>query len=312
MLPSPVYIPVTRAPAENLRAAYTPSIIDEIPHSCSKEVEVRETLYPSVIDIEMLSEEKQGQPDSPTFYEGSNSSFQHPDLLVANAFLYTKERIPGKVQGFIRVEDESPKPYILNIQSRQLPEEGHRSVQGVEYELEQDLAQDFTQDEDEGLEPLEEVQKSLTESRQSKKSQSNKSIEMFDSKKFGPVLKKLKKTLQSKRRKSKKPKAVKWDEYSHVPSKVAQIINGSFIEKPKKIKKKRLAKSVPRAKRRNFVLVKHKKCKKNKRLAKSKTTKVVPESEEITESAISAQPLNIRTEVAVKLFPETPRKQNTK
>lgn len=117
----------------------------------------------------------------------------------------------------------------------------------------------------------------------------------------------------SKRRKSKKKnKAVKCDEYSHVPSKVAQIINGSFIEKPKKVKKKRLAKSVPRAKRRNFVLPKNKKNKKKKRLAKSKTTKVVPESEEITESAISAQPLNIRTEVAVKLFPETPRKKNSK
>lgn len=143
----------------------------------------------------MVSDDREENNKSPSILNQSNESILYPQLLVANDFLYKKEEDQGNIYRGLRVieyvEETVNKPYIVNIQSRKQPESEQRSVQALEYELEQDLHQDVTQDdEEEELEPMPEPeQRSQTESRQSRKSQSNKSIEMFDSKKFAPVLK---------------------------------------------------------------------------------------------------------------------------
>lgn len=143
----------------------------------------------------MVSDDREENNKSPSIFNQSNESILYPQLLVANDFLYKKEEDQGNIYRSLRVieyvEETDNKPYIVNIQSRKQPESEQRSVQALEYELEQDLHQDVTQDdEEEELEPMPEPeQRSQTESRQSRKSQSNKSIEMFDSKKFAPVLK---------------------------------------------------------------------------------------------------------------------------
>ena len=146
-----------------------------------------------------------------------------------------------------------------------------------------------------------------------------------------PVLQELKKSLMDDKRKakSKSKSKNKWKRmqkksglYSHVKSKVAQSINGRVPVKNywRRRRFKRKAKSETRSKRRSrtkarrakSIRVKSVKAYRKKTCKKKAKSKIVYKkglkTEAISESGYSVKPLNIRTEVAVKLFPEKKNK----
>lgn len=98
-------------------------------------------------------------------------------------------------------------------------------------------------------------------------------------------------------------------------SKVASSINGrktvkSYCGKRRK-RLRRKAKSLPRLKIKRTKSVRTKSVrikKRRKRKRHSKILKKGPKTEVISESMYSIKPLNIRTEVAVKLFPDKNKK----
>jgi hypothetical protein len=116
--------------------------------------------------------------------------------------------------------------------------------------------------------------------------------------------------------KSKKPKCKK-DIYSHIHSKVAESILGrGSVVSYKSMRRTFRPKSEPRViknyktvkpkvkthfKAKSVKSVRRKRCKKKIKVSKPKKG---IKTEIVTDSANSVQPLNIRTEVAVKLFPD--------
>ena len=148
-----------------------------------------------------------------------------------------------------------------------------------------------------------------------------------DVRKLQPILVELKKSLKIKNRKSKskskscKRKPKKNPLYKHVKSKVAESIKGapsvkSFAKK-RRTKKRRViseARSVrTRArsirsrrttKHRSRHHKAHSKPYKSKASRKTRAKSGHPKTEIISDSAYSIKPLNIRTELAVKLFPD--------
>lgn len=117
--------------------------------------------------------------------------------------------------------------------------------------------------------------------------------------------------------KSKKTKCKK-DIYSHIHSKVAESIlgRGSVVSYKSKHRRTFRPKSEPRViknyrsvkpkvkshfKAKSVKSARRKRCKKKLKVSKAKKG---VKTEVVTDSAYSVQPLNIRTEVAVKLFPD--------
>ena len=153
-----------------------------------------------------------------------------------------------------------------------------------------------------------------------------------DVRKLQPILVELKKSLKIKNRKSKskskscKRKPKKNPLYKHVKSKVAESIKGAVsvksFAKKRRTKKRRViseARSVRTRARsiRSRRTTKHRsrhhkahskpyksKCK-SKASRKTRAKSGHPKTEIISDSAYSIKPLNIRTELAVKLFPDS-------
>ncbi|CAI2386242.1 unnamed protein product [Moneuplotes crassus] len=289
----------------------SPSLGEKVPSIGSVEIKASKepnlNQYPSVGEVQNVSEEKSEIKSLRMFNhsidigDSPDSKDQNKELLNASSSISTTGLDPANL------EIMKGDPFLVNIESTK-----NCGMKNKKKKLKK------------------------KETKESFSTQSEDSVIKADQVSLmQPILLELKKNLieeekrvkreKSKRKSKSKAKRAKSKQnpYNYVRSKVAKSINGngstrSRTKKKSKRRCRRRAKSLQwlrigkaRPSRPKSVIVK-KKCKKRKARSKLRHRRRGPKTEAISETAYSYKPLNIKTEVAVKLFPKKKSRKREK